>query len=69
MSDDTRTDHDTPTENAVLNHEDLNQTETIESGMQGATGNADANGLDPDVELGERVEELRENLRPLTGQK
>ncbi|WP_418514376.1 lycopene cyclase family protein [Deinococcus sp. RM] len=63
MSDDTRR------ENAVLNHEDLNQTETIQSGMQGATGNADANGLDPDVDLGERVEELRENLRPLTEQK
>jgi len=63
MSDDTRS------ENTVLNHEDLNQTETIQSGMQGATGNADANGLDPDVDLGERVEELRENLRPLTEQK
>ncbi|NTY02173.1 lycopene cyclase family protein [Deinococcus sp. JMULE3] len=63
MSDDTRR------ENAVLNHEDLNQTDTIQSGMQGATGNADANGLDPDVDLGERVEELRENLRPLTEQK
>lgn len=63
MSDDTRS------ENAVLNHADLNQTETIHSGMQGATGNADANGLDPDADLGERVEELRENLRPLTEQK
>lgn len=63
MSDDTRS------ENAVLNHEDLNQTETIQSGMQGATGNADANGLDPDADLGECVEELRENLRPLTEQK
>lgn len=71
MSDDTRTEQTASseqTENAVLNREDLNQSETIESGMQGATGNADANGLDPDADLGERVEELRENLRPLTGQ-
>ncbi|GGK89052.1 lycopene cyclase family protein [Deinococcus radiotolerans] len=56
----------TDTDRAVRQHEDLDQTAPVTDGMQGATGSADANGLDPNVNLEERVDELRENLRPLT---
>ncbi|GGR83119.1 lycopene cyclase family protein [Deinococcus sedimenti] len=59
------TDH-TAADQTVLDREDLNQTQPVTDGMQGATGSADANGLDPDADLAERVAELRENLRPLT---
>lgn len=41
---------------------DVNQTEQINDGMQGADGSVDANGLDPSVNPHEKLEELRENL-------
>lgn len=42
-----------------------NQTEIVEEGMQGATGNMDANGLSEGAGQG-KLEELRENLSELT---
>ncbi|MDB5045352.1 MAG: carotenoid cyclase, partial [Deinococcus sp.] len=42
------------------------QHETVEDGMQGATGSADANGLDPNVDREEKLAELRENLADVT---
>lgn len=42
-----------------------NQTEIVEEGMQGATGNMDANGLSEGAGQG-KLEELRENLSDLT---
>ncbi|MFB9994254.1 lycopene cyclase family protein [Deinococcus oregonensis] len=42
------------------------QNETVEDGMQGATGSADANGLDPNVDREEKLAELRENLADVT---
>lgn len=41
---------------------DVNQTEQINDGMQGADGSVDANGMDPAVNTQEKLEELRENL-------
>ena len=44
------------------------QQEVIEEGMQGATGNVDANGLDKDMSEGEKQEkldELQSNLSDL----
>lgn len=44
---------------------DVNQNEVIEEGMQGADGNVDANGLQPDMtdsEKQQKLEELKENL-------
>ncbi|TSA88116.1 hypothetical protein FNU79_02515 [Deinococcus detaillensis] len=35
---------------------------TIQEGMQGGTGEMDANGLAPDFDSGEKMEELKENL-------
>ncbi|MBZ9711688.1 lycopene cyclase family protein [Deinococcus multiflagellatus] len=49
-------------ENAVRRHEDTDQHEVIEDGMQGTTGSTDANGLDQSADLGQKLEELRENL-------
>ncbi|UQN05660.1 lycopene cyclase family protein [Deinococcus sp. QL22] len=42
------------------------QHEIVEDGMQGATGSADANGLDPNVDREEKLAELRENLADMT---
>ncbi|MDL2345496.1 hypothetical protein QOL99_15250, partial [Deinococcus sp. MIMF12] len=42
-----------------------NQTEIVEEGMQGATGNMDANGLSGEAGP-EKLEELRENLSEMT---
>ncbi|WP_019008078.1 lycopene cyclase family protein [Deinococcus aquatilis] len=42
------------------------QHEIVEDGMQGATGNADSNGLDPNVDREEKLDELRENLADMT---
>ncbi|ANE43963.1 lycopene cyclase family protein [Deinococcus puniceus] len=42
------------------------QHEIVEDGMQGATGSADANGLDPNVDREEKLAELRENLADVT---
>ncbi|MVN85975.1 hypothetical protein GO986_04275 [Deinococcus sp. HMF7620] len=55
------------TDNDIRAHEDTDQQDVIEDGMQGATGNADANGLDPNANLDEKLEELRENLTPISG--
>ncbi|MBZ9749480.1 hypothetical protein K7W42_01255 [Deinococcus sp. HMF7604] len=55
------------TDNDIRTHEDTDQQDVIEDGMQGATGNADANGLDPNANLDEKLEELRENLTPISG--
>lgn len=41
---------------------DVDQTEQINDGMQGADGSVDANGMDPAVSAQEKLEELRENL-------
>ena len=44
---------------------DVKQNEIIEEGMQGADGNVDANGLQPDMtdqEKQEKLDELKENL-------
>ena len=41
------------------------QQEVIEEGMQGATGNVDANGLDANMseqEKADKLDELKENL-------
>ncbi|MPY65930.1 hypothetical protein F8S09_04355 [Deinococcus sp. SDU3-2] len=42
-----------------------NQTEIVEEGMQGATGNMDANGLSGEAGQG-KLDELRENLSEMT---
>lgn len=41
---------------------DTTPDETISEGMQGATGEMDANGLSPHFESEEKLEELKENL-------
>ena len=41
---------------------DTTPGETIHEGMQGATGEMDANGLEPDVDAEAKLDELRENL-------
>ncbi|PNY82459.1 lycopene cyclase family protein [Deinococcus koreensis] len=55
-------------DDATLQREDLDQTETVEEGMQGSTGSTDANGLDPQADQQEKFQELRDNLAPLAGQ-
>ncbi|UBV43926.1 lycopene cyclase family protein [Deinococcus taeanensis] len=57
---------DLPLDDDTRDHEDTSQTEPVTEGMQGSTGSTDANGLDPNADLGEKVEELRENLRAMT---
>ncbi|PTA69578.1 lycopene cyclase family protein [Deinococcus arcticus] len=49
-------------DHTIRRHEDTDQHEVIEDGMQGATGSTDANGLDQGADLAEKVRELRENL-------
>lgn len=44
---------------------DTDQQDTIEEGMQGADGNADANGLDPHADKEAKLRELEENLSTL----
>ncbi|GGO29161.1 putative carotenoid cyclase [Deinococcus humi] len=50
------------------NSGDIDQQEVIEEGMQGATGNVDADGLDPDVNRQKKLEELRENIAEISGE-
>lgn len=54
-------------DDATLKREDLDQTETVEDGMQGSTGSTDANGLDPQVDRQEKLRELQDTLAPLAG--
>ncbi|MDV6375816.1 lycopene cyclase family protein [Deinococcus arenicola] len=51
------------------NSGDIDQQEVIEEGMQGAVGNVNAAGLAPGVDREEKLEELRENMAEVTGQK
>lgn len=47
----------------VANSGDIDQSEKVEQGMQGADGNVDSNGLSTDAsERQEKLEELSENL-------
>ena len=41
---------------------DTTPTETISEAMQGATGEADANGLGRDFDSGDKLGELKDNL-------
>lgn len=50
------------------NSGDVDQQEVIEEGMQGAVGNVDADGLAPDVNRQQKLEELRENVAGLSGE-
>ncbi|CAM3892454.1 lycopene cyclase family protein [Deinococcus frigens] len=50
------------------NSGDVDQQEVIEEGMQGAVGNVNADGLAPDVDREEKLEELRENMAEVSGQ-
>ena len=49
-----------------LAESDLDQEAVIEEGMQGATGDMDANGLEKKVDRQEKLSELRGNLQDLT---
>ncbi|ABF46382.1 hypothetical protein Dgeo_2088 [Deinococcus geothermalis DSM 11300] len=49
-----------------LEESDLDQQAVIEEGMQGATGDMNANGLEKKVDRQEKLSELRENLQDLT---
>ncbi|MFC6616437.1 hypothetical protein [Deinococcus radiophilus] len=60
-SDDTTRDNETPTSGYV----ETDQQTEITEGMQGATGNADANGLDSDADPQEKLAELDKNLEGL----
>lgn len=44
---------------------DTDPQDTIEEGMQGADGNADASGLDPHADREAKLRELEENLSTL----
>ncbi|GAA5513153.1 hypothetical protein Dcar01_01879 [Deinococcus carri] len=46
---------------------DLDQNTVIEEGMQGATGDVDANGLEKNFDRQEKLDELRENLQDVGG--
>ena len=47
---------------------DVDNHEVIESAMQGADGNEDASGLDPDPAVREeKLQEVQENLADLSG--
>ncbi|WP_052195385.1 lycopene cyclase family protein [Deinococcus radiopugnans] len=50
------------------NSGDIDQQEVIEEGMQGATGNVNADGLAPDVNRQKKLEELRENVAEISGE-
>ncbi|MFC6591648.1 hypothetical protein ACFP81_06245 [Deinococcus lacus] len=54
----------TKEETTTSGYVDTDQTEVISEGMQGATGEADANGLGKDFGE-EQLEELSENLSDL----
>lgn len=56
MSDSTRDGPATPTD----------QQETVREGMQGATGEADANGLAQNFDREEKLGELQDNLADVT---
>lgn len=47
-------------------HTAMDQQAVIREGMQGATGEVDANGLEKNFDRGEKLEELRENLQDVT---
>ncbi|MFC3834577.1 MULTISPECIES: lycopene cyclase family protein [Deinococcus] len=51
----------------VREHEDIAQHTEVTDGMQGATGSADANGLDPEVNAAAKLAELKEHLAPVIG--
>lgn len=51
----------------VREHEDTAQQTEVTDGMQGATGSADANGLDPEVDAQAKLAELESNLGPVVG--
>lgn len=48
-------------ENAVVS--DADQNEVVGEGMQGGTGEMDANGLEKNFDREEKLSELRENLQ------
>jgi hypothetical protein len=48
---------------------DVDTHEVIESAMQGADGNEDASGLNPDPAVrGEKLQEVQENLAEVSGE-
>ncbi|GAA5535170.1 hypothetical protein [Deinococcus aluminii] len=49
-----------------LDESDLDQNTVIEEGMQGATGDMDADGLEKHFDRQEKLSELRENLQDVT---
>ncbi|GMA14018.1 hypothetical protein E5F05_18755 [Deinococcus metallilatus] len=49
-----------------LDESDLDQNTVIEEGMQGATGDMDADGLEKNFDRQEKLSELRENLQDVT---
>ncbi|EYB69560.1 hypothetical protein DEIPH_ctg004orf0070 [Deinococcus phoenicis] len=58
MSDPKREEH--------LEQPDLDQHDVIEEGMQGGTGDMDANGLEKNFDREEKLGELRDNLADVT---
>ncbi len=51
--------------NPQPNSGDVDQTEIIEDGMQGAVGSTNADGLDPNADPRQVLSELKENLGDL----
>lgn len=45
---------------------DIDLGDDIQEGMQGASGDMDANGLEPGADREEKLGELRDNLQGLT---
>ncbi|MDP9763272.1 hypothetical protein [Deinococcus enclensis] len=54
--------------NPQPNSGDVDQTEIIEDGMQGADGSTNADGLDPNADPRQVLSELKENLGDLAGE-
>ncbi len=53
---------DTDQKSGYSGESDTTPDATIEEGMQGATGEVDANGLEPGFDADEKLSELKANL-------
>lgn len=52
-------------ETTTSGYVDTDQQAEITEGMQGATGDADANGLDPKADPQEKLAELEKNMQDI----
>ncbi|WP_261664751.1 hypothetical protein [Deinococcus sp. Marseille-Q6407] len=52
-------------ETSTSGYVDTDQQKEISEGMQGATGETDANGLDPKADQQKKLDELQENMEDI----